>query len=109
MNYQPEKFQITIARGNIYLPLEVYEVYFRNMECVALMPHEGGVLLIPLIQQSAGGMLLKVRNLRGDRVIHAQEFWRNHGYAEEFDEQVYVVSWISDRAALLVQGMLPVQ
>lgn len=93
---------MTIARGNLYVPLEVYETYFDGIESVALMPHEEGVLLIPLIQQSAGGLLLKIKNLRGDRVIHAQEFWRQHGNSEDFAERVCLVRWISDRAALLL-------
>ena len=102
MNLPSEQLQVTIARGNIYVPLEVYETYFKGIECVALMPHEEGVLLIPLIQQSAGGLLLKIKNLRGDRVIHAQEFWRQHGYVEDFAERTYQVRWISERAALLL-------
>lgn len=102
---QPEQLQITIARGNIYLPLEVCETYFKGIECVALMPHEEGVLIVPLIGQSAGGLLLKIKNMRGDRVIHAQEFWRQHGYAEIFAECPCPcpVRWSSERAALLMQ------
>ncbi len=103
---QPEQFKITIARGNIYVPLEVCETYFKDIECVALMPHEEGVLIVPLIQQSAGGLLLKIKNLRGDRVVHAQEFWRQHGYVEDFAERAYTVRWSSERAALLLIGTL---
>jgi len=32
-----------------------------------------------------GGMLIKIRNARGDRVIHAQEFFRDHGLQESID------------------------
>ncbi len=99
---RPEQLQVTIARGNIYVPFEICETYFKGIECVALMPHEEGVLLIPLIQQSAGGLLLKIKNLRGDRVVHAQEFWRQHGYVEDFVERAYPVRWSSERAALLL-------
>lgn len=96
--------QISIARGNIYLPREVCDVYFKGIECVALLSDEAGLLIVPLIQDAAGGSLLKVKNLRGDRVIHAQEFWRQHGLSEEFEERVYPVRWMSKRAALLVTG-----
>jgi hypothetical protein len=105
MNPPSDQLQVTIARGNIYVPREVCETYFKNIECVALMPHEEGVLLIPLIQQSAGGLLLKIKNLRGDRVIHAQEFWRQHNYTEEFAERTYPVCWNRERAALLIVGI----
>ena len=30
-------------------------------------------------------MLIKIRNARGDRVIHAQEFFRDHGLQESID------------------------
>ena len=105
---QPEPLQVTIARGNIYVPREVCETYFPGLDAVALLPHAEGVLLIPLIQQTAGGMLLKVRNLRGDRVVHAQEFWRQNGYAEDFTEHIYPVRWNRERAALLLKGVQPV-
>ena len=97
-------YQISIARGNIYLPLEVCDVYFQGIENVALLAHEAGLLIIPLMQNAAGGSLLKVKNLRGDRVVHAQEFWRQHGYNEEFEERIFPVRWESKRAALLVSG-----
>lgn len=98
-------YQISIARGNLYLAREVCDVYFKGIESIALLPDEAGLLIVPLIQDAAGGSLLKVKNLRGDRVIHAQEFWRQHGYSEEFEERVYPVQWLSKRAALLVQGV----
>jgi hypothetical protein len=107
MNPPSEPLQVSIARGNIYVSREVCETYFNGIESVALMPHEEGVLLIPLIQQSAGGLLLKIKNLRGDRVIQAQEFWRQHNYAEEFAERTYPVRWNCERAALLLVGISP--
>jgi hypothetical protein len=99
--------QIAVARGNLYLSLELYETYFSGVDCVALSPHPEGALIIPLIRQSAGGLLLKIRNLRGDRVIHAQEFWRQNGFAESFDERRRNTRWLSDRAALLVIDLRP--
>lgn len=101
--------QISIARGNIYLPREVCDAYFRNIENVALLPHEAGFLIIPLMQDAAGGSLLKVKNLRGDRVVHAQEFWRQIGYSEQFEESIYPVRWEPNRAALLVSGSFPIK
>jgi hypothetical protein len=95
--------QVKIARGNIYVSLETYETYLKNIEAVALLPHERGILLFPLIQQSAGGLLLKIKNLRGDRVIHSQEFFRNNDLAESFEEIACPVSWQKERHALLIE------
>ena len=101
-----ENLHITITRGNIYLSFETYEKYFKNIESIALLPHEKGFLIVPLIQQSAGGLLLKIKNLRGDRVIHAQEFLRNNGYPETFDEIACQIGWETERHALLVNYQL---
>ncbi len=103
MTESPTKLQIKIARGNIYISFETYNKYLKNIEAIALLPHEKGVLIFPLIKQSAGGLLLKVKNLLGDRVIHAQEFFRNQGFEESFDEKIYDVIWESERHAILIE------
>lgn len=100
-----ESKKLTIARGNLYLSFDLYETYLKGAECIALSRCEDGLLVIPLISQSAGGLLLKVRTARGDRVVAAQEFLRQNGYPESFEEQHYPVRWLADRAALLVIGV----
>lgn len=100
----PDAQQITIARGNIYLPREVCDLYFPRIDSIALLRQEADLLLIPLVQQSAGGMLLKIRNLHGDRVVHAQEFLRAQGMAE-MTEHTCAVQWVSERAALQIRGI----
>ncbi len=102
MNDLSAKNQVKIARGNIYVPRETHETYLKNIKSVALLPHENGILLIPLILDSAGGLLLKIKNLNGDRIVHAQEFFRNYGFLEEFEEKNYQVRWERERAALLI-------
>ena len=102
MREPPVRLQIKIARGNIYIPRETHAAYLKNIEAVALLPHENGVLLIPLVINSAGGWLLKIKNLNGDRIVHAQEFFRYNGYLEDFVERSYRVRWESERAALLI-------
>jgi hypothetical protein len=101
---QPESHQITIARGNIYLSREVCDLYFPRIDSIALLRHEADLLLIPLVQQSAGGMLLKTRNLRGDRVVHAQAFLRAQAW-EETAECSCPVRWSAEHAALLISGV----
>ncbi len=96
------KLNVMVARGNLYIPQETHETYLKGVEAVALLPHEEGILIFPLIQDSAGGILLKVRNLQGDRIIHGQEFFRNNGYAETSEEKYCTVRWLPDRAALLI-------
>ncbi len=91
-----------MARGNIYLALEICDAYFPNMQSVALIRREDRILIVPLMQESGGGLLLKIRNARGDRVIHAQEFFRAHGLDEDVRARTVPVLWSSESAALTV-------
>ncbi len=99
----PLDVAVTVLRGNLYLSRELYEHYFCGIEHVALMEREGDVLIVPLLH-SPGGLLLKMRNPHGDRVIQAQEFLRGCGFPEDFTERSYSVRWRSDLAALAVVG-----
>jgi hypothetical protein len=94
-----------VARGNLYLCRALCARYFPHSQCVALIEREGQVLLLPLVHESAGGLLLKLRNREGDRVIHAQEFLREHGYLEDFEEHSVQVFWSSERAALILKDL----
>lgn len=100
MNVLPPDARVTVLRGNIYLSCELCEDCFRDIGCVALLARGKDILIVPLIRASAGGLLLKVRNARGDRVIAAQDFLRGLGWAEDFSERTYAVQWRPDIAAL---------
>ena len=94
--------QVTIAAANIYLPRETCDTYFPDVSSIALLERDGRLLVVPLVHDSAGGMLLKIRNRHGDRVIHAQEFFRDKGFAEVPEEQQVAAHWSSDSAALVI-------
>lgn len=101
----PPQQQVVVARGNLYLSRETCESCFPSAEAVALIEREGRVLVMPLMPESGGGLLLKIRNARGDRVIHAQEFFRDKGYAERFEEQRLAAQWRPDLGALLLENL----
>lgn len=96
---------VAVARGNIYLSRELCDIYFPCIASIALIAREGAILIVPLIQESGGGLLLKTRNARGDRVIHGQEFFRDKGFVEDFEERIVPVHWSSESAALVVLGI----
>jgi len=96
---------VAIAKGNIYLERETWETYLKGVNAAALLPHDDGILKYPLIGDSAGRLLLKVLNQRGDRISHAQEFFRVHNYVESFEMTKCSVRWITERVALLVVGV----
>jgi hypothetical protein len=72
---------------------------------VALLLRDDEVMIVPLTGQSAGGLLLNQRNARGDRVILAQECFRNRDFPEEFEMRTVPVYWRQDSAALIVRGL----
>jgi len=102
MNEILSQQSVFVAKGNIYMPLEVYEKYLRHVRSVALLKHDEGVLLLPLVQDSAGGLLLKIRNLHGDRVLSAQEFFRANGFGEMDSGMSCNVTWITERGGLFI-------
>jgi hypothetical protein len=98
---------VEIARGKIYLPRAICDAYFAGISSVALIVRGGAIQIVPLSRNSAGGLLLKQRNARGDRVVHAQEFMRGQGYPESFEPRTVTVRWNDALAALSIEGYPP--
>lgn len=96
---------VSVARGNIYLSREICDTYLAGIASVALIAREDKILIVPLVQESGGGLLLKTRNARGDRVIQAQEFFREKGFLEDFQERIVPVQWSSESAALVMSDL----
>lgn len=94
-----------VSAGNLYLSCEACERYLTGIESVALLSRDAGVLIVPLTRESSGGLLLKIRNARGDRVIHAQEFFRSHGYGEDFEAHRVAMRWDDSAASLVLDGV----
>ena len=94
-----------VSGGNLYLAREACDRYLPGIESVALLSRDTHVLILPLTRESGGGLLLKIRNARGDRVIHAQEFFRSHGYAEEAVARRVAMGWDASAAALVLSGL----
>ena len=74
---------LVVHRGNIYVPAGIYGKYFHGVEAVALVSRDNAIVLMPLHGEGGGGLLLKVKNTRGDRVIHAREFLSSIGIRED--------------------------
>lgn len=83
---------IRIGKGNLYLKAALYEKYFPGIESVILMKRGQAINILPIMNANSGGLLLKIRNAEGDRVLHAQEFFRDHGIDERM-ETVLSVAW----------------
>jgi len=91
---------LRLSNGSLYLSVEYYDRYFKGLGSVALVNRDKQLLIMPIHNEAGGGFLMKIRNARGDRVIHAQEFLAFHGL-EDMDQAVYG-QWDSELSALVL-------
>jgi len=92
--------------GNLHLSHELCDAHLAGVAAVALVARDAQVLIVPLIPGSPGGLLLKQRNSRGDRVIHAQDFFRVHSLPEDSESRPLSARWSEALAALVVSGLM---
>jgi len=90
---------VRIQNGSLYLDADVYAEFFGGRDSVAVLPRDGHIALFPLSQGSAGGSLAKVRNARGDRVIHARELLCGIEL-DDLDSHELAATWDEELAAL---------
>lgn len=91
---------VTLRRGALYLSCEIYGRYFAGLEAVILLRRDRDLCILPVRHAAAGGYLLKLRNKLGDRVVHAPDFFREHGVDEDIALQLSVV-WSTEHGALV--------
>jgi hydrogenase maturation protease len=96
---------VRIAHGSIYLDSAFCAEYLGNAASVAVLKSDGRSLLVPLYGSSAGGLLLKVLNARGDRVVHAEEFLRTLGIGADAPERCVPARWCPEAAALILENL----
>lgn len=72
---------------------------------MALLARAEQILIMPLTRESGGGLLLKMRNARGDRIVHAQEFFREQGLLENMQERKVSIHWNEESAALVIADL----
>jgi hypothetical protein len=75
---------IWLCNGRLHLTCAAYERHLSGCVAVALLARDREWLLLPL-HAGAGGLQVKLRNARGDRVVESQEFFRSQGI-EDSDE-----------------------
>ena len=67
---------------------EVYQSLLPGCPALALLVRDGLWLLLPLLG-GAGGLQIKIRNARGDRVVESQEFFRQHGLGDDLEPREF--------------------
>ena len=98
---------LRIARGSFYLAHELCERYLQGIEAIAPLCRDGRVYLLPLLGTAAGGLLMKLRTARGDRVVHALEFLRSVGIDADTPERSINVRWVTELGGLVLEDLAP--
>jgi hypothetical protein len=95
--------KVRIIRGSIHLDRDLCAAYLQDVTALAAVVQDGKAYLLPLRGPAAGGLLLKVRNARGDRVVHADEFLLTLGIPPTAPERQLAVRWEANMAGLLLE------
>ncbi len=78
----PESDHIHLRAGRLHIDSSTYGRRLMGCVAVALMVRDGQWMLLPL-HGGAGGLQIKIRNARGDRVVESQEFFRSQGLEDD--------------------------
>jgi len=92
---------VRIERGSLYLEAELYLRYFRGIGTAVLTGDSHTLLLLPIRHTAAGGLLMKIRNARGDRVMHVSEALIACGLSSNFSG-LFPACWDPSAAALRI-------
>jgi hypothetical protein len=87
---------IELREGRLYLSRDLCDAYFAGCPYAALLARDGEWWLLPLAS-GAGGLQLKIRNARGDRVIEAREFFRAQDVPETGEPMLLIAAFDAAR------------
>lgn len=93
--------EIALRNGSLYLSAAIYDRYFRGLNTLVMVKRDDRLLVMPVHHDGGGGMLVKIRNPSGDRVVHALEFLSFHKL-ENADIELKG-QWDSELAALVLE------
>lgn len=96
---------VFIGDGRVVVPVATYDLYLAGASSAALVERDGQIFLVPLHGPTAGGMLLKQRNVLGDRVLLAADFLAERGLGRFTPERPCAVRWMAEAGGLLIEGM----
>ncbi|MBU6450367.1 MAG: hydrogenase maturation protease [Cyanobacteria bacterium REEB67] len=92
---------VRLTRGKIYLESPLFEKYFSGHETVALIEREGKFVLLPVFSGAQGGLMIKLINARGDRLVDAVDFFRRFNLDLE-NSLDCPVAWNSEMAGMVI-------
>lgn len=92
---------VRLQNGSLYLDAEVYEEFFGDRDSVAVLSRNEQIAVFPLSPGGVGGSFAKIKNARGDRVIHARELLRGLELDDAEPHQL-TAHWDPELAALVL-------
>lgn len=93
--------EVWLHQGRLHLTEAAYRRHLDGCVAVGLLARDDEWLMLPL-RAGAGGLQIKLRNARGDRVIEAQEFFRTHGREDSQQIQALCLSEDPQRGELRI-------
>jgi len=95
------KAQVRIQAGRLYIDAATFTHFLDQRSAVTLVRRANDLYIVPLLDSTFGGYLCKHRTLAGDRVVDAEDFFRDHGF-DDTSEHHFEAAWRPDVAALVV-------
>lgn len=94
---------VRIRGGGLYLSADICSRHLPGLEAVILLRKNIDLVILPVRHAASGGYLLKRRNVAGDRVIFAPDFFRVNGVDDNCDRELSVI-WDPEQAALVASS-----
>jgi len=94
---------VRVRAGRLYIDAATFARFLDERSAVTLVRRANDLYIVPLLDSTFGGYLCKHRTLAGDRVVDAEDFFRDHGF-DEAREHHFEAAWRADVAALVVPG-----
>jgi hypothetical protein len=82
---------LRLHRDHLYIEAAVFDAHMPQVRSVALVRESDDLLILPIVTAEAGGFLVKQVNARGDRAIHAADFFRLNSIDQTQD--IHVEAW----------------
>ncbi len=87
MNAPDSSLHLRLHRNHLYIEAAIFEAHLAHVTSVALVREGADLLIFPIASAEAGGFFVKQINMRGDRAIHAADFFRLH----DIDDSVEIM------------------
>ena len=79
---------LRLHRNHLYVEAALFDAHFPHVQSIGLLRKGSDLLILPLTASEAGGFYVKQVNARGDRAIHAADFFRRNGIDENHEYEL---------------------